>query len=461
MNQQKQIAVIGAGISGLSAAYWLQRQGHAVTVFEKALRYGGSIVTEKKDGFLIDYGPNSTLETSDVLRDLVRDLGLEEEKVYANAAAAKRYVVKQGTLHALPMSPSKFLTTQLFSTGAKLRLLREPFIPPSQDPEISLADLVRYRLGKEFLDYAINPFVAGVYAGNPETLSAAAAFPKLVALEQEYGSFIKGSLLGARARKQRKEVAKDRARLFSFADGMQTLPAALADQLGDRLILGAEIKKLCQEQNGFVLEGAGNAPSQSRFDQVILATPAPTLAQLLHSLAPEAAAQIAQISYSPVAVVFMGFKAADVSRPLDGFGFLVPAVEQRQILGSIWSSTIFPGRAPDGYAAFTTFVGGARQPDLVDLPDEQLQQRVYADLQALVGLRGAPVCVQMRRWPRAIPQYTIGYRKFQQLFTDLEKAVPGLYFAGNFRRGISVGDSVLCAHETVQKMRVTGGEGRG
>lgn len=194
MTSPQKIAVAGAGVSGLSVAYWLQKAGHDVQVFEKEERIGGSVITEHQDGFLIDLGPNSILETSPIVTELVRELGIEDQKVYGNEASNNRYIVRDGMLQALPTSPIGFLKTSLFSARAKLRLLREPFIRPTNGDEISLADFVRYRLGPEFLDYAVNPFVAGVYAGDPEHLSAPVAFPKLYALEQNYGSFIKGAV---------------------------------------------------------------------------------------------------------------------------------------------------------------------------------------------------------------------------------------------------------------------------
>lgn len=447
------VAVIGAGISGLCTAYWLKKAGYEPIVLEHSQRSGGSIITEKRDGFLIDLGPNSALETSETLKELVRELGLEPSKVYGNEASNKRYILKKGRLHPVPMSPGRFITSGLFSPGAKLRLLIEPFIRRSADPEISLADFVRHRLGSEFLDYAINPFVAGVYAGDPARLGTAAAFPKLYALEQKYGSLIRGAIAGARERKQRGEVAKDRARLFSFREGMEVFPQALAAALGDAIRYGMEVSALKQAQGGWELTLHNGASTESlQANAVVSAVPANVLGQFLRDLAPDAAEILPGIPYPPVAVVFMGFRATAVSRPLDGFGFLIPALERRQILGSIWSSTIFPGRAPEGHVAFTTFVGGTRQPDNAGLDEAALEQLVLRDLSDIVGLKGLPVLTRILKWPRAIPQYGPGYTRIQQLYADLEVRHPGLFIAGNIRRGISVGDSVLCARETVDRI---------
>lgn len=446
-------AVIGSGVSGLSTAYWLERHGYDVTVFEGSGRTGGTIVTEERDGFLIDLGPNSTLETSETLKQLVKDVGIEDQKIYGNDASNNRYILKHGRLVPLPMSPPKFLRSKLFSTPAKLRLLGEPFLPPSRGDDISLADLVRYRLGTEFLDYAINPFVAGVYAGDPERLSAPAAFPKLYALEQKYGSFIKGAIRGARERKKRKDTSRDRARLFSFSKGMETFTRALERQLKRPVALESAVGNITPVDGGYTLSVAGGgAPGGNFFDRVVLSVPADSLASLLGNMAPKRAGRFAKIEYPPVAVVFTGFRADDVKRDLDGFGFLVPAVENRRILGSIWSSTVFPGRAPAGCSAFTTFVGGTRQPGLASHDDDSLLALVREELDDIVGLGGGPVLTRIKRWPRAIPQYSMGYKTVQKHIDELENEFPGLYFAGNFRNGISVGDSVVCAHNTVQKM---------
>ena len=453
MRANRRVAVVGAGISGLATAYWLKNNDRDVTVFESAHRVGGTIVTEGSDGFLLDVGSNSARETKQALMNLIRQLGIEDRRAYANEASNNRYVLKRGQLQALPMSPPAFLKTRLFSTRAKFRLLKEPFVAPTDGSDISLADLVRYRLGNEILDYAINPFVAGVYAGDPENLSAPAAFPKLYALEQKYGSFIKGAIKGARERKKRGEVAKDRAKLFSFSNGMETLPRTLESALGENIRLNASISQVEKKEHQLDLHVAeeGNERVES-FDQVVLSVPTDSLAGILKNVAPGLSERVGAVVYPPVAVVFTGFKTEHVARELDGFGFLVPSLERRKILGSIWNSTIFPGRAPEGYVALTTFVGGTRRPDDVALDDDRLLELVFDELNTIIGLRGDPALVRIKRWTRAIPQYTMGYQDLQRMFDDVESKVTGLYFAGNFRRGISIGDSVQCAHDTVQNM---------
>jgi oxygen-dependent protoporphyrinogen oxidase len=447
--QDTKIAIIGAGISGLSLAFWLQRKKFKISLFEQSDRPGGSIITEKENGFLMDMGPNSTLETSPVIRQLVADTGLSDQKCYANEVANNRYILRNGCLHALPMSPAKFLKTKLFSGSAKLRLLREPFIKATTDPEITLAEFVRYRLGQEFLDYAINPFVAGVYAGDPETLSTAAAFPKLYALEQKYGSLIKGQIKGASERKRRGEISKDRARMFSFIGGMAVLTEALAKTVSEHITFNRQVVHIINEDRRFRLQFNDESNSES-YEGVIITTPAPTIARMISGVTVSQKYLLNAVTYAPVAVIYMGFKNEDVRRNLDGFGFLVPKIENRQILGSIWSSSLFPQRAPEGCAAFTTFVGGMRQPQLVQKSEQELDSLVMEELRQLVGVSGDPVMVRIRKWPQAIPQYLQGYGQVQGLFDQLEHQSPGLFFSGNFRRGISVGDCIIGADKIVR-----------
>ena len=241
--KNKNIAVLGAGISGLTTAYLLKKEGFNVTVFEKKNSAGGSIETVKENGFLFDKGPNSSLETYPIIQKIIEELGLKDELIYADPKGSKRYILKNGKLIPLPMSPKSFLKTELFSSTAKFRLLKEPFIGRGRKEE-SIAEFVERRIGKEFLDYAISPFVSGVYAGDPKKLSVEHAFPKLYELERKHRSLILGTVKTIRGRKKRAEKSKQSAKMFSFKKGMQTLPNKLAEVLGDSLYLSTEIKNI-------------------------------------------------------------------------------------------------------------------------------------------------------------------------------------------------------------------------
>ncbi|MFQ5641775.1 MAG: protoporphyrinogen oxidase [bacterium] len=453
---EKDVVVIGAGISGLATAYRLQKTGLNVLVLEKTPHAGGSIHTEASDGFLIDYGPNSTLDTSPQIRAFIEEIGLKNDRIVANARANRRYILKNGELAPLPMSPLQFIKSNLFSFKAKLRLMREPFIPPAPaDREETIAEFVTRRLGREFLDYAINPFVAGVYAGDPARLSVRSAVAKIYALEKNYGSLIKGAIQGAKERKKSTETAKTKAELFSFKNGMGQLSAALESILAGRIETDAGVESIDTDDDLVRRYSIQYKRRDKRIRLatkcVILTTPAYATAEYVKPFDAALAAKLAGIVYAPVAVVFLGFRKQTRCRPLDGFGFLVPEVEKRTILGCIWSSTLFPDRAPENGAALTTFVGGMRQPELINLNDSELTNLVLKELNKILALADQPDLIKIRRWHKAIPQYELGHQSHLDAIEKFESRHPGLFLSGNFRGGISVGDCMLQSDVIAQK----------
>ena len=446
--------VIGAGISGLSVAHGLEQRGRTVAVLEAAPQAGGVIATTHRDGALFERGPNSTLDTSPLINELLDDAGLRAQRVEPSAAASKRYVVRDGKPIALPTSPAALVTSPAFTLGAKLRLARELFVAPGPPGvEESIAAFVRRRLGREFLDYAIDPFVAGIYAGDPERISVAAAFPRLLALEQRHGGLIKGQIRGARERKKSQEVAKNAAASFSFRDGMQTLTDGVGSTL-DRVRCGARVARVRRGPGGvFEVEGEhGGAPLRRTARAVVIATPAYAAADLVRDLAPDAAAALAAIEYAPIAVVAAAFRRADVAHACDGFGFLVPRRENRRVLGSLFSSSMFPNRAPDDAVLLTTFVGGRRDPEVVALPDEAIVKIVLSELDALVGASGAPLLTEVVRWRRAIPQYELGHLGRIGRVEQAEITLPGLGFCASYRGGVAVGDCVKNGHDAAARL---------
>ncbi len=437
------VIVIGGGISGLATAWWLAKAGVDVTVLEKNAEVGGTMKTVRHDGWLIETGPNSALETTPLIQTLCEDTGISDQKLYANEAANNRYILRNGVLHALPMSPAKLLRTRLWSGRAKLRILKEPFVGRATREE-SIAEFVERRLGRELLDYAINPFVAGVFAGDPSRLSVRAAFPKLYALEEKYGSLIKGQIRGARERRRRGDIAKDRARLISFTDGMETLPRALARALGDRVMTRSDVESIAPVGGEFHVTGhRENKPFTLTCGQLIFAVPSYVASRWVRPLDDNLASRLDAIDYPPVAEIYLGYRRDQMGRELDGFGFLVPEKEKRSILGTIWSSVLFPNRAPEDHVALTTFVGGSRQPELAMRSDEPLINLVHAELRAIMGMSGDPVFVRVSRWDRAIPQYALGHLDVMSAIERFESRYPGMMLSGNYRGGISVGDCVI------------------
>ncbi len=454
MKAKSTVAVVGEGITGLCVAYWLKKKGVDVVLFSHENDVGGTMKSVCDNGFLYETGANSALETTPLFRELVNDLQLEKDFLYANPAGKNRYILRNGKLYALPLNPISFLRTKLFSVQAKLRLLKEPFITPSASEE-TVAQFVERRLGSEFLEYAIDPFVAGITAGTPHELSVKEAFPKLYALEQNYGSLIKGMIFGARERKKRTEKAKDRAHTFSFLNGMQTLPKALAVALGNSIVYNASITTISRQphheddsQQQYLLTGLQNGNSFRHLASVVvLATAAYDAAPIVESLDPKVAAILRSIYYSPIISLFFGFRREDVKHPLDGFGFLVPTSEKRFILGCLWNSSLFPNRAPAGFVACNAFVGGSRQPHLYELSDDEVTEQTLQDLKNIMHISGKPVYLHITRWEKSIPQYRVGYSEKLEALNYFENKFPGFYFAGNYRGGISVGDCVKNAYE--------------
>ena len=438
------ITILGAGISGLAAAYWLQRAGWEITVLEADGEPGGSMITRQEQGFLIDYGPNSGLDTTPLIQQMVTELGLNGEIVYANETGNKRYILKNQRLRALPMTPPAFLKTDLFSTKAKLRLLAEPFIGRSQDGYYqSVSQFVKRRLGREFLDYAVNPFVAGVFAGNPDDLSVKSAFPKLYRLEELYGGLIKGFIKGAKERKARAETSKQSARMFSFRSGMQVFPRTIAASPKIRCRYGSKVEKVTRSRSRLLVRYSQNGKVEEAESDIILsAIPAYSAATVFAELDPQLSAHLKNIYYPPVKVLYLGYRRAAVGQPLDGFGFLIPEKEKKTFLGAIWSSTIFPARSPDELTAFTLFIGGARSPELFEKDQGRLQEVVIEEFQEIMGINEKPVFITERMWPRAIPQYTIGYVEHEKYFETFEQTNPGIFLSGNYRGGVSVGDCI-------------------
>lgn len=451
----KKVIIIGGGISGLTTAFWLKKNGVNITLLEKNPFPGGSIRTEYKEGYLIEYGPNSALETTPLIDKLLEGLKIGSEKVYATEESKKRYILRNGMLHPLPMGPVSFIKTKLFSFSAKLRLFKEPFIKSKSDETETLADFTRRRLGNEFLDYAINPFVAGVFAGDPENLNVKTAFPKLYDLEQNYGSLIGGAIKSARARRKSKEKSKQSAKTFSFKKGMQTLTDALYNELKDDIILNADVKEISSTApNGTAVKNivsysVNNEIKSEQADALVIAVPAYAAADFIKPIDENLARTLSNVYYPPVNVVYTGFNTSDIKFNLDGFGYLIPSKEKKRILGSLWNSILFPGRAPEEHSALTTFVGGSRSPELTELNDDKMLDMTLEDLDSILGIKDEPDFAVFARWKRAIPQYTKEYASVFRQIEEFHEANKNIRICSNYFRGISVGDCIKSADATV------------
>ncbi|MCZ8204878.1 protoporphyrinogen oxidase [Gemmatimonas sp.] len=464
--ESRSVAVVGAGITGLVAAYALRRRGVNVTLYEASGHAGGAIRTTHADGFLAEHGPNSFV-TSGPVEALIEQLDLKDDVVEANPGANRRYVVRDGRLLPFPLTPGAMLGTPLLSLKAKLRVLLEPLVRTRrQDSDESIASFVGRRLGREVLDYAVDPFISGIFAGDPETLSMAHAFPRVAELERQYGSLSKGLMAQRRRQPGVDTRATDgntghlmssppaRARLISFVDGMQTLTDTLEASLAGTLRLGCPVRLVHRQDARWVVDAGQDGASRSRLvDAVVMATPAHVLAAMeLPAAMRRFSAPIERVEYPPVSTLTLGFHRADVQHPLDGFGVLIPATERRTLLGALFSSSLFPGRAPDDCVTITCFVGGARQAERAREDTDLLVERVLLDLRQLLGVRGEPVFAKHVYWSRAIPQYTVGYQAVKDAADATEAQNPGLYLSGNYRNGVSVGDCVASGQQVAERV---------
>lgn len=445
--------VVGAGISGLTLAWSLYQQGAQVRLLEADDVAGGKIRSHRDQGYLLDAGPNSLLDRRDGgLNGLIADLSLNDRVIEANSAANRRYVSRNHHVIPLPTSPTAFLRSPLFSWKAKLRLLREPWRSRAKADE-SVASFVRRRLGPEFLDWAVDPFVSGVYAGDPEKLSVRAATGRIYALEAESGSLFRGAL--RRARQGRASGPTPKGRMISFKEGISELPAALANRLGDSLMLGVPVHTLRRNKQHWVVEtSSGNELGAI----LILATPAYVSAGLLEPFNIELANLLQEIDYPDVVSLGLGFSREQVEHPLDGFGLLIPRLEGCETLGALFSSTLFPGRAPHGHVLLTAFIGGARNPKVTARTDSQLISRTVEDLRPLLGLKGEPVFSRINRWQKAIPQYVVGHLDRMAEIEGKISDLPNLHMLANWRGGISVGDCISNALALADKLSQTKGQ---
>lgn len=446
----KKTAIIGAGITGLTTARKLQSMGEDVVVFEKSREPGGSVRSVKNDGWLTEYGPNTLLLKDASVRDFIRETGLESEQIIANESASKRFIVRNGKLEPLPTSMVEAITTNVFDTPGKLRVLLEPFISRYKGEEESVASFVERRLGREILDYGLNPFVAGIYANRPEYLSLKYAFPAMYNLEQEYRSLVWGAIAGSGKRKQEGRIPR---KLISFKNGLQQLPNKIAQKL-TAIHYETKVQSVQKKTEGwYVLTDSGES---GPFENVIVNVPVYQWSEDLLPVKEYSDDLTQRINYPPLSVLHLGYRKEDIRHPLDGFGFLVPEKEQRDVLGSLFSSTLFDGRAPEGHHLLTIFIGGGREPKKANLSTDKLVKMAEKELKKLIGLKGPHRFKEHVYWPNAIPGYHIGYGDILAKFDAMERENSGLYLAGNFRNGISVPDCIKNGMELAQRVQATG-----
>lgn len=442
--------IIGGGISGLSAAYQLHRAGKAMRVIETNPHPGGLIRSHWKEGFLTEAGPNTFPSTAAEMLAMCTQLGLEPQMTHPNAK--KRYLYMNGKLTALPTHPLQMLTTPALSLGGKLRALQEPFQPKIQAEDISVADFLEQRVGKEVVERLADPFISGIYAGNVAELSLPAVFPKLWQWEQSAGSLLKGAKQAKRS-SQNSNRPKKPMQLMSVTGGLETIINSLINALPDESCLfGHSVTQIEASETGYCAHL--HTGEQLTCNHVIIATPAYTAARLIRTLSESASNALRDIPYNGLAVAHLGFAKTDIPHPLDGFGCLIPRREKLRLLGTIWASSLFPNRAPEGQVLLSNFIGGAHHPEITGWPPEHIQHLVLDNLQTVFKTRGPlqPTYSQVLLYDKAIPQYSLGHvQRIQTIESALQKN-PKLHLCGNYLHGIALNECVksgLAAAEAI------------
>lgn len=444
----RRIAVIGGGISGLAAAFRLvELQPTAnVTLFEASDRAGGILETIHRDGYLIERSADMFTTKDPWALDLCRRVGLEDQLLNTNEAFRRAFVVHRGKLVPVPegftlMSPAKMLPvlkTPLLSWRGKARLACERFVPTRHDAsDESLHDFATRRLGREVYDRLVQPLIGGIYTADPTKLSMHAAMPEFVAMEREFGNLTRG--MRKKGTKTKREGTGARYGLFlGLRDGMSSLVDAIVRRLPDGCVqLSSSVNRIYRDEHQWRVAIDGEAQPQA-FDALIIATRAPHAAALLRDVDSRLAAELAGIQYASAVVPVLGYRRDQIAHPLNGFGFVVPIVEERQILSGSFTSIKFPGRAPEDSVLFRVFIGGACQEELVGLPDGQLYDIAQRELAELLGVRGEPQIRELVRWNQAMPQYQLGHLDRVAEIERLASELPAFALAGNAYRGVGI-----------------------
>lgn len=483
MRNNDTVIILGAGLTGLTLALQLKRAGMKVLVLERMSTPGGVMQTISEDGFLFEAGPNTGVYNNVQLARLVKSLEPQLQMEFPVANASNRWIWKAGEWHALPSGHASAISTPLFSFRDKLRILGEPFRKPGTDPDESVASMVRRRLGKSFLDYAVDPFVSGIYAGDPERLVTRFALAKLYALEQNYGSFIKGAIQKAKEPKTQEEKSLNKS-VFSFKGGLNSLIQAMYRELGpESVILNVKNIEVKPREGSFGVrwcvnsdasapsrdtavtgEGsssnAGNAFSkqshtpcmEEEIVEQVVSTIDPTSYESVFPFIPKSNLNdILDMHYAPVVQVALGYRHWD-GKELNAFGGLVPGKEKRDVLGILFPSSLFHGRAPEGGAALSVFMGGMKRRDLIEKSDNDLKAIAVREVNEMLGTNADPDVVKLFKYPRAIPQYEASSGKRFETIEKLESKYPGLILAGNIRDGIGMSDRIKQAFELAQEI---------
>lgn len=453
MRPAPRTVVVGGGISGLATAWWLAQSGIPVEIWERSSRAGGKIETTLNQGYQLEQAAALLLNFRPEVAELVQQCGLDSRKSRRTTLAEQhRYLLQQGALQSVSMRFSDFILSKNWSLKGRLRMMMEPLIPRGGDEDETVTEFITRRFGRELLEKAMDPFVSGTLASDPDLANAASTMGRLTALEQKFGSLTLGAIAHRILNKRSASVNET----FSFEGGMSTLIDQLSSHPAITLCRGMEaeqIEPLYHRRWRISGTDLNSGKSHTReVDQLILCTPAPATATLLKPLSTESSKLLQGIRYAPLKVLHTGFERTQISHPLDGTGFLTPRSEPVPFNGNLWMSSLFRGRAPTGKALLTSYLGGARHPEIIQWSDEEVVSRTLEALEPILGIKAMPEMVHLHHHQQALPLYHGRYAaRIKQLQHHLQ-AYPGLHLAANYIGGVSVRDRIAQGHQLADKI---------
>lgn len=463
----KRITVVGGGISGLSAAYLIEKELEekslkaSVELLEAENRLGGKIRSERDSGYIVEWGPNGFLDNKPWTLELCESLGITGRLLPSRDEARKRYIYSEGELHRLSESPQAFFLSDLLSIPGRLRIIGELWArkKPENVVDETLADFARRRLGREAYEKMLDPMVSGIFAGNPEEMSLVSSFPRIAELEREYGGLIRAMIKIQKRKKKEKKARKDTGPeagpsgpggvLTSFREGLEEFIGYIEKGMKGPAVTGFPVESLEENNGRYILTGP---EGKKEADIVVLAVPAYEGAKIMKKLESGISKRLNRIPYSPLAVAAFGGPKEDIEKELDGFGFLIPGREKREILGSLWTSSIFPNRAPGDNYLLRTMIGGAKHPEILPFDEKALKHSAEKELKDIVGLNEPPEYVSIIPHEKAIPQYTVGHGADLEAMKEILKKRPGIFLTGNAFRGIGLNDCVKSSMDTAEKV---------
>lgn len=457
---KRKVVVVGGGIAGLSSAFLIKEAAKKnnldldLIVLEAKPYPGGSTRTDIVDGYTCEWGPNGFLDNEPRTLELVKMLGIEDRLVRADDASSKRFIYHNGKMREVALNPMKFLTSDIVSLPTKFRMALEFFVPAKKNGnDETVYSFGRRRLGKGFAKYLLDPMVSGVFAGDTKQLSLKAVFPKMVEMESEFGGLFKAMIAKRKDAKKNGSKAGGPAGpsgvLHTFKYGMGELTTTLADKMNAELRLPSPVISIQYAGDKFVVV---TSDDRIEADEVVLASPSFETSKIIEDIDKDVARSLNNIYFAPVDVVCHGFKSENTGHSINGFGVLAPRSEGIRSLGSLWSDSIFPGQSPDGFHLLRTILGGACDPDITGLSDEQLDNTAQEDLSRLMGLKEKPDFTRVYRHPKGIPQYTVGHLKRIAATEKMENDLSGLYFTGVSYRGVSVNGCIKDAFRVADKI---------